>query len=208
MSSQNYEQRKMIDITLPLHNNMEKPSPFFKGFKLKWDLRIEKGDHRNRSSFSMETHLGTHVDAPLHFISEGKNMNQMDINRLIGKAQVIEVPFPETVSDHFLSSIIEKEEIILFKFGPERLSRDYPYFSKEGVDYLIEKKIKVVGTDNFNIDSKTTEWNIHHLMLGNEIIVVEGLYLDEVDPGLYDFICLPLSIKDGEGAPARAVLFK
>ena len=68
----NLKNQKIIDITLPLHPNMEKPTPSFNGFQFQWDVRIERGEKRNRSSFGMESHLGTHVDAPLHFIPEGK----------------------------------------------------------------------------------------------------------------------------------------
>lgn len=202
----NLGQRKIIDITLPLHSHMEKPSPTFKGFQFQWELRIEKGEQRNRSKFSMESHVGTHVDAPLHFISEGKSIDEMPITQLIGKAQIIEVPYPQTVTDNFLSSRLKNIKIAIFKFGRDRLDREHPYFSIKGVRYLIQKGIRVVGTDNFNIDSKTTEWKIHHVMLGQEMMIVETLNLEKVNPGVYEFICLPLLIKGGEASPARALL--
>jgi len=202
----NLGQKKIIDITLPLHSFMEKPLPIFKGFQFQWESRLEKGQHSNRSKFSMESHVGTHVDAPLHFIPEGKSIDEMPISRLIGKAQVIEVPFPQAVTDDFLSSRLKGTKIAIFKFGRERLNREHPYFSVEGVNYLIQHGIQVVGTDNFDIDSKTTEWKIHHMMLGQEMLIVEGLLLKKVLPGIYDFICLPLIVKGGEAAPARVIL--
>jgi len=202
----NLDQRKIIDITLHLHSHMEKPSPTFKGFQFQWELRIEKGEQRNRSKFSMESHVGTHVDAPLHFISEGKSIDEMPITQLIGKAQVIEVPYPQAVTDNFLSSRLKNIKIVIFKFGRDRLNREYPYFSVKGVHYLIQQGIRVVGTDNFNIDSKTTEWQIHHMMLGQEMMIVESLLLEKILPGVYEFICLPLLIKGGEASPARALL--
>ena len=202
----NLYKRKIIDITIPLHSQMEKPSPTFKGFKLQWELRIEKGEQRNRSKFSMESHVGTHVDAPLHFISGGKSIDEIPLNRLIGKAQVIEVPYPQAVTDEFLNSRLKAVKIVIFKFGKERLNQEHPYFSIKGVQYLNQQKIQVVGTDNYSIDSKTPEWQIHRMMLGEEIIIVEGLLLEKVLPGIYEFICLPLLIKGGEGSPARALL--
>ena len=108
------------------------------------------------------------------------------------------------ISDFYFAS----KCFLIFKFGKERLNREYPYFSADGIHYLVQQGIQVVGTDNFNIDSKTTEWEIHHLILGKEIIVVEGLLLDNVSPGIYGFICLPLRIKGGEGSPARALLIE
>ena len=203
-----FKNQKIIDITIPLHPNMEKPTPTFKGFQFQWDVRIERGEKRNRSSFSMESHLGTHVDAPLHFISNGKTLEEISLSHLIGKAQVIEVPYPKMITKEFLIPNLKKVEIILFKFGKERLDQEYPYFSSGGVNYLIKQRIKVIGTDNYSVDSKTTEWKIHQLMLGKEIIIVEGLFLENVPSGIYGFICLPLRIKGGEGSPARALLIK
>jgi len=204
----NLDERKIIDITILLHSQMEKPLPTYKGFQLQWDTQTEKGDYNNRSKFSMESHVGTHVDAPLHFIPEGKSIDEMPISRLIGKAQVIEIPFPQAVTDDFLSSRLKRTKITIFKFGRERLNREHPYFSVEGVNYLIQHGIQVVETDNFNIDSKTTKWKIHHTMLGQGMMIVEGLLLEKVLPGIYDFICLPLLIKGGEGSPARALLIE
>lgn len=203
-----FNPEKIIDITLPFHPEMEKPSPTFKGFQFQWDLRIENGQQRNRSAFSMETHVGTHVDAPLHFIENGKSIDQMPIHQLVGPAQVIEVPFPKTVSAQFLHSRLDDAKIAIFKFGRKRLDRKHPYFSVDGVKLLSEQGVKAVGTDNYNIDSESTEWEIHHAMLGREFMVIEGLKLDKVIPGFYKFICFPLLIKGGEAAPARAILIK
>ncbi len=204
----NLDNKKIIDITIPLHSDMEMPSPTFKGFQLQWKSQIKKGGYNNLSKFSMESHLGTHIDAPLHFIAKGKSIDEMPLSNLLGKAQIIEVPYPQAVNSYFLSSRLKNTKIVIFKFGKERLDREYPYFSADGIYYLVQQGIQVVGTDNFNIDSKTTEWEIHHLILGKEIIVVEGLLLDNVSPGIYGFICLPLRIKGGEGSPARALLIE
>jgi arylformamidase len=203
-----YGWKRVIDITLPLHEGMAKPSPVFEGFRLHWDLRIEKGQGRNRSRFSMESHLGTHVDAPVHFIKDGKFIDQVPVENLFGPAGVIQVPFPGAVTAEFLEKVRPGPEIFLFKFGKERLDRKRPYFSPDGVKALIGRGVRVVGTDNFNVDSIQTEWEIHHLILGNGILIVEGLNLEGIADGAYDFICLPLLIKGGEGAPARALLLE
>jgi arylformamidase len=203
-----YGWKRVIDITLPLHEGMAKPSPVFEGFRLHWDLRIEKGQGRNRSRFSMESHLGTHVDAPVHFIKDGKFIDQVPVENLFGPAGVIQVPFPGAVTAEFLEKVRPGPEIFLFKFGKERLDRKRPYFSPDGVKALIGRGVRVVGTDNFNVDSIQTEWEIHHLILGNGILIVEGLNLEGIADGAYDFICLPLLIKGGEGAPARAILLE
>lgn len=156
----------------------------------------------------MESHLGTHVDAPVHFIKDGKFIDQVPVENLFGNAGVIQVPFPGAVTAAFLERVKPGPEILLFKFGNERLDRKWPYFSPDGVKALIGRGIKAVGTDNFNVDSIQTEWEIHHLILGNGILIIEGLNLEGINDGAYDFICLPLLIKGGEGAPARALLLE
>lgn len=198
---------KILDISIPLHENMDR-IPGFKGFQVEWQFKIENQQSRNRSRICLESHLGTHVDAPLHFIKDGKPLNKMPLENLIGDAQVIEVDYPETVTAGFLKDQYKGKEIVLFKYGKDRLNRQYDYFDASGVEYLINKNVKVIGTDNYNIDSVGSEWNIHHQVLGNEIFVVEGLELENIEEGFYTFICLPLSIRDIEGAPARAILIK
>jgi len=202
----NLNKKKIIDITHLLHSCMENPLPAFEGFQFQWKARIEKGQHSNISKISMGSHIGTHVDAPLHFVSGGKSIDEIPIDRLIGKAQVIEVPYPQVVTDDLLKSRLEAVKIVIFKFGRERLNQEHPYFSINGARYLNQQKIQVVGTDNYSIDSKTTNWKIHNLLLKQEILIVESLFLDNVLPGIYEFICLPLFVKGGEAAPARAVL--
>lgn len=200
--------KKFIDITMPLHDGMAKPSPSLEGFTLQWDLRMERGEGRNRSKFSMESHIGTHVDAPAHFIRDGKSIDEIPVTNLLGLAEVISVPYPDPVTAEFLEEEHRGFDIVLFKYGKERLDRKWPYFSHDGVEALIRRDVKVVGTDNFNIDSIGTEWEIHHLILGNEILVIEGLNLEGIADGIYELMCMPLRIKGGEAAPARAFLVK
>jgi arylformamidase len=200
--------KRMIDITMPLHEGTEKPSPSLEGFRLQWDLRIDRGQGRNRSKFSMESHIGTHVDAPVHFIQGGKSIDEIPVENLLGPAEVIHVSYPEAVTADLLEKQHHGPDIVLFKYGKERLDRKWPYFSRDGVEALIARGVKVVGTDNFNIDSIGTEWEIHHLILGNKILVIEGLNLGGIADGIYELICLPLLIKGAEAAPARAFLIQ
>jgi arylformamidase len=202
------EPKKLIDITVPLHEGMEKASPSFEGFRLKWDVRIERGDGRNRSTISMESHVGTHVDAPLHFIRNGKSIDEMPIENLFGSAEVIRISHPDAVTADLLERQHRGASIVLFKFGKERLSRKWRYFSGDGVEALVARGVRVVGTDNYDIDSVDTQWEIHHLILGNEILVIETLNLEGVAEGLYELMCAPLHIKGAEAAPARAFLVK
>jgi len=197
----------IIDISMPLYEEMEK-YPSLEGLKLQWLRTIGENDHVNMSRITMESHVGTHVDAPLHFIEKGKSIDQMPLQNLLGTAQVLEVPYPVTVTYEFLKENHLEAHILLFKFGKRRYSRDFDYFDLTAVDYFLQNNIKVIGTDNFTIDSKNSNYQLHKTVLKNEIWIVEGLELENVMSGVYEFICLPLPLRSAEGSPARALLLK
>lgn len=200
--------KKIIDITTELHENTIKYQKL-KGYEREWLRRIddENNNQLNMSKFSLNSHVGTHVDAPLHFIKDGKSIEQRPIKDLMGKAQIIEVPYPKTVTEEFLMDTYQGAKIVLFKFGKERLDREHDYFDKSAIDLLIENKVTTIGTDNFAVDSKGTKYNVHYWILGNEKWIIEVLNLDNVKPGIYDFICLPINVIGLEAASARAILF-
>lgn len=199
--------RKIVDISTDLCNGMDTYSSM-EGFKSEWIRRIDGENKVNMSVYSMISHVGTHVDAPFHFVKEGKKLDEMSLNKLMGKAQVIEVPYPETVNSQFLRERHLSEcRIILFKFGDKRFDRMYDYFDESSIEFLVRNDIQVIGTDNITVDSKNTKYKIHQLILPKDIMIVPALKLGGVGEGVYDFICLPLSIKGSEGAPARALLF-
>jgi kynurenine formamidase len=123
-------------------------------------------------------------------------------------AQIIGVPFSTTITSSFLEKIYENAKIVLFKFGQKRNDRVTDYFDQSAISFLISKGVKVIGTDNGSVDSLKTGWGIHTQILSKEVLIIEGLYLEEVDAGDVFLICLPLSIPGAEGSPARAVLIK
>lgn len=200
---------EVIDITIPLEENCIRYEKL-EGFKRTWIRKIgdEKGNKLNMSKFSLNSHVGTHVDAPLHFIKDGKSIDKRPIKDLIGMAQVIKVINNETVTEKFLKNRYKDVPIVLFNFGNDRLNREYDYFDKSGIEFLLNKGVKAVGTDNFSPDSKGTKYDIHYMLLSKEKWIIEVLKLEGVEEGIYNFMCLPLAVKGGEASTARAILFK
>lgn len=199
--------RKIIDISTALYNGIDTHSSM-EGLKSEWIRRINEVDKANMSVYSMISHVGTHVDAPFHFVKDGKKIDEVPLNQLMGKAQIIEIPYPQAVTYDFLRDRYTSDcEILIFKFGSKRFDREHDYFDESGVEFLIQLKIKAIGTDNITVDSKNTKYRIHQMILPNDIAIIPALKLDEVVEGVYDFLCLPLSIKDAEASPARAILF-
>src|SRR5690606_15876633 len=85
---------------------------------------------------------------------------------------------------------------------------DYVYLSTAAARFLAEKKIHCVGIDYLSLGGKENGTQVHKLMLGNAIIIIEGLKLKNIAPGPYEMICLPLKIKGSDGAPARVIIRK
>jgi arylformamidase len=90
--------------------------------------------------------------------------------------------------------------------GEQAFDEDYVGVTRDGAQWLVEHGVKLVGVDYFAVAPFDDLIVPHQILLGAGMIVVEGLDLGQVTPGIYQLVCLPLKIKDGDGAPARAIL--
>ena len=169
------------------------------------------------SWLSFSSHIGTHVDAPAHFLDGGKGIDEVSLETLIGPARVLDLSSVNgEISPHDLElHHIKNGDRILFKTKnstyllDSQFHHDYVSLSLEGAHYLVEKKIAVVGTDYLGIEKRgSPNHPVHKALLSAGIVIVEGLYLANIPAGSYEFTCLPLKIVGGDGAPARAILIK
>lgn len=160
-------------------------------------------DKVNLSKISMGLHSGTHVDAPAHYLSGGKTIDEINLGLFIGKARVCDAPKTgnEITAKDLKKHKIGSDEIVLFKTNRKC------FLGFDGADYLTKKKIKAVGIDNLSIE-KAGSSLVHKKLLSNNIPIIEGLVLKNVPAGIYQMVCLPLKIKGGEAAPARCMLLK
>jgi len=178
----------------------------------------EDGDFCNISRMVMCTHSGTHVDTPLHFIGGGKNLDEYPIERWILPAHVVDVSDKEAVRSSELESLsIKPGDAILFKTDNSIsgqgvngvFSDSFVYVSPEAADFCVAKKVGLVGIDYNTCDKYgDSSFPVHYKLLGNDILILEGINLKGVSAGGYTIICLPLKVKGGEGAPARAILVR
>jgi arylformamidase len=205
---------KWIDISVPLYNGMVH-WPGDPPVKIERVLDVRQGDSHTLSRISMGSHSGTHVDAPRHFIPNGKSIDQMPLTSTIGASRVIEIQDPESIKPEELSGYhIRRGERILFKtLNSSRVWRsmnfveDFVFISQEAADYLVEHKAGMVGIDYLSAGGfKGGGKYVHETLLGAGIWLIEGLNLSQVDPGKYYLICLPLKIDEGDGAPARVII--
>jgi arylformamidase len=189
------------------------------GIEIKSWKSLANGDSANVSLLHLGAHTGTHVDAPAHFIAGAGRVESLALESLIGEAQVVEVPDSViTIGADFAAAHCQPgRERILFKTrNSDFWSAEHPVFHSDfthldlsAAEYLIGQGVKLVGIDYLSIEEfKSTTHETHLALLGKGIVILEGLDLREVDPGLYELICLPLRIAggSGDGSPVRAIL--
>jgi len=179
---------------------------------------IDEGGICELSKLQMSSHSGTHIDAPSHFIPHTKSIDHYAINDFILSAQVVNIEDKKSIRSIELENLdIEPGDALLFKTdnsisGRCRngvFSESFVYLSPEAADFCVEKKVTLVGIDYISIEKYGDEVFPSHLkILGNDILILEGIDLKEVPQGRYTLICLPLKIKGGEASPVRAVLLQ
>jgi arylformamidase len=204
---------KLIDVTVPLDHTLP-AYPNNTPFSLEPIKRIARGDSSNVSTLHMSAHTGTHVDAPRHFYDEGPGTEALPLEMLIGRARVIEVTSRTGIAAEDLSGIDLSEDVrLLIKTHNSRLWRspefhpDYIGVTESGAKHLVDRGIKVLGVDYLSVEQfRKPGAPAHHVLLGAGTIVIEGLNLLAVEPGIYEMFCLPLRIVGADGAPARVVL--
>jgi len=203
---------KLIDVTVPLDASLAS-YPGNTPFSLEAIKRIAKGDSSNVSSIHMSAHCGTHVDAPRHFFDNGGDADGLPLDMLIGRTRVVEVT-SRTIAAEDLAKLDLSEDVrVLIKTSNSRLwgdpgfHKDYVGVSESGAKHLLEHGLKVVGVDYLSVEQfRFPGAPAHHILLGGGVIVIEGLNLRDVEPGIYEMYCLPLRVVDSDGAPARVVL--
>lgn len=187
LSSGNTESSEVIDITRELmsaHVYPGDPEP-----KLERVLNIADGKMCNLTQLSMSTHNGTHIDAPLHFIDGAGDVCTVAPELFFGECVVV-------AYDNVAMGIPQGCERLLVKGDKE--------LTEEQTQAIVSAGVKLVGVEAQSVGSP----EVHKLLLGNNIIPVEGLALDAADEGEYTLVCAPMKIAGAEGSPCRALLIK
>jgi len=205
----------IYDISVPIRAGM----PIYEGdpgVEIDAWSSLAKGDSANVSYLHFGAHTGTHVDAPAHFIEGARKIDAVSVDVLIGPARVVRVPdqINEIDSEFIASQNLDRVERVLFHtrnsgFWKEDFRRDFTHLLPDAAQLLVDKGVKLVGTDYLSIEKfHSGDHRTHKTLLSNDVVIVEGLNLSEVPEGDYELICMPLRIADGagDGAPARVVL--
>lgn len=206
---------KLIDVSVPLDATLP-TYPHNTPFSLEPIKRLANGDSSNVSALHMSAHCGTHVDAPRHFFDSGPGTEALPLDLLMGRVRVIQINSRTSIAAEDLADQDFSEDVrILIKtrnsllWGTPEFRPDYIGVTESGARHLVAHGIKLVGVDYLSVEQfKTPGAPAHRVLLGAGAIVIEGLNLRDVEPGIYDLCCLPLRIVGADGAPARVVLRK
>lgn len=184
-------------------------------FRQQWISRLGEGKESNVSAVYMGIHTGTHLDASLHLDDTGEDIASAAIDRFVGMARVLDVCPERCIHAADLSKFDwQGVRRVLFKTSSCRLSEEtleqrYIFFHADAAEFIVQKRIVLVGIDTPSVDA----WNnpdlpVHRILLGRHVSILEGVCLDRVPPGDYELICLPLKLAGFDGSPVRAILRK
>jgi arylformamidase len=204
---------KLIDVSVPLDSTLP-TYPNNTPFTLEPIKRLSRGDSSNVSTLHMSAHTGTHVDAPRHFFDDGAATEALALDLLIGRTRVIDLGLGDAIAAEDLAAFDLSGDVRLLirtrnseLWDSPEFHTDYVGVTESGAAHLVERGIKVVGVDYLSVEQfRKPGAPAHHILLGAGVIVIEGLNLRDVEPGVYDMYCLPLRIVGSDGAPARVVL--
>ncbi|MCB0166352.1 MAG: cyclase family protein [Anaerolineae bacterium] len=203
----------IYDVTRPITPNLAVwpgDTPFDKQFA----MRMADGDSVNVTTLTMSSHMGTHVDAPYHFVDDDTHLEQVSLEPFIGPATVITVTKaagPLTPADFPGLDWSQVERLLVHSTAShkplDKFAEDYVYPSPELADWLAGHGVILFGTDAPSVDDMNSKaLPGHHALRRHKIDILEGLLLDGVPDGLYELIALPLKIVGGDGSPVRAIL--
>lgn len=209
---------KIYDITLAISPQL----PVWPGdppFRLERIQSMEAGAHDNVSRLDMGVHTGTHVDAPYHFIQDGRTAESLSLEVLTGPALVVRIPdevtriTAEVMERAHLPSGVERllfrtSNSALWGQGAREFHTGFVAIPADGAEWLVQHGVKLVGVDYLSVSPYKNSIPTHRTLLQAGVVILEGLDLSAVPPGKYNLYCLPLKLVGSDGAPARAILTK
>ena len=161
----------------------------------------DRGDLYNLTAFSMCAHNGTHIDAPFHFLGDGKTVEQMDLAVFVGDCYVARHSGDVTAED--------AESIMVRAKGTERiLIAGSVTVTAEAAEVFAAHKIRLIGNESQSVGPENAPMQVHKILLGKQIALLEGIVLDGIPEGDYFLSAAPLNLAGADGAPCRAYLLE
>jgi len=211
----------MIDLSHKFYNGMQ---TYNSSWHIKYKLSKlgsfnEVG--RETKKIVMGSHCGTHIDAPRHFLKNGKTIENINIKKFYGAAEIVKFTnlkknYKIEVND--LKKKIKYKNIkkIIFNFGWSKyygklkFYKDHPYLSIDACKWLVKKNYHLIGMDSPQIEDtriklgSIQDGQNHKILLSANIVLLEYLTnLEKIKKKKIKLIVAPLNLSGSDGAPAR-----
>ena len=159
------------------------------------------GDLYNLTGLSLCAHNGTHVDAPTHFLAEGRTLDQVPVEAFVGECLVVRHAGDVTAEDaeKMLAKLADIQRLLIA--GPATVTR-------EAAHVFADAKLLLVGNESQSVGPEDAPVPVHKILLGNNVTLLEGIVLTAVPEGKYILSAAPLNLGGADGAPCRAVLIE
>lgn len=201
---------KIHDVSMPIYKGM----PVYKNIEDKQpSFNTVTNGHVTESRITLDAHVGTHTDAPLHMINDGDTIETIGLERLVRKCKVLDLTKVEGLieKEDLEGQKIEKDDFLLFKTKnsfDEEFNFEFIALGESGAKYLSEIGIEGVGIDGLGVERAQPGHPTHRTLFSNDIIVIEGLRLKDVAAGEYFMVAAPLKLVGIDAAPSRVILLE
>jgi len=202
---------KIFDISMDVHYEM----PVYKGRESKRPILRVESDFSTGTVYEtrldMDMHTGTHLDMPLHMLQKGKTIETLDLEKVVTMCKVLDLTDVENKisREDLQKKSIEQGDFVLLKTKNsylDILEKEFIYLDGTGAEYLKDKGVKGVGIDSLGIERSQPEHETHKTLLGEGIVILEGLRLKDIEEREYLLVAAPIKVIGAEAAPVRAIL--
>ena len=169
-------------------------------------------DGANVAELCMSAHTGTHADGPYHVLKDGARVGDVPLDAFIGSAHVVDAPDVEEIGVEWMAANLPRgcERLLLRTHAwrdPDAFPASWPALTEDAARLLVDRGVRLLGTDAPSPDRLDAhDLPVHRVLLDAGIAIVENLLLDDVAPGEYELIALPLRLSEADASPVRAVL--
>ena len=167
---------------------------------------IKDGSVCNVTAFSMCAHNGTHIDAPYHFFDDGITVDEIPLYKTVGECYVCH--FDGIIDRRVMEGILKKATTYSDECAKRILVGGTSTLSEDAARLLAEKKIYLYGNEGQTVGPEDAPMATHLIMLGEEIVLLEGVRLNGVPEGKYPLNAAPINLEGSDGAPCRAILIE
>jgi arylformamidase len=181
---------------------------------------IADGAPSNVTRWLIGSHTGTHIDAPRHFIEDGATVEQLPLEMFVGRTRVMDLTHigDRTITaEDIQSKGLDGVTRVLFRttnsdkrITKKEFSKDWVGVAPCAAQLLVDAGVQLVGIDYVTVEAPehSVEWPTHHILCGNNVIILEGAKVGEIPDGEYFMCCLPMRLKGSEGAATRTILIE